>query len=300
MLTAAVRDLHVHYPGAYVTDVRTPCDHLWENNPWITPIADDDPDVEEIVCEYPLIHRSNQEPWHFLHAFGRHLADKLGLPHINPTQFRGDIHLSVQERGWMSQVQEIVGVDEPFWIVVSGGKHDFTAKWWRADWMQRVVDRFKKRMRFVQVGEDGHHHPPLKGVLDLRGKTDLRQLVRLVYHSSGVICPVTLPMHLAAAVPMRAERLPPRNRPAVVIAGGREPPHWEAYPHHQYLHSVGTLPCCDDGGCWKSRVYPLGDGTPSDLSLCVDPVEESRLPRCLHEITPEDVIRAVKRCLGKV
>ncbi|MCB1087811.1 MAG: ADP-heptose--LPS heptosyltransferase [Verrucomicrobiae bacterium] len=297
MLTAAVRDLHAHYPGAYVTDVRTPCGHLWENNPWITPIDDDDPEAETIDCLYPLIHRSNQQPWHFLHAFGHYLAERLDLPHLHPTAFRGDIHLSEEERGWFSQVRELVGVDEPFWIVVSGGKHDFTAKWWRADRMQRVVDRFKRKMRFVQVGEAGHHHPPLRGALDLRGKTDLRQLVRLVYHSSGVICPVTLLMHLAAAVPMRPDRQPPKNRPAVVIAGGREPPHWEAYPHHQYLHSVGTLPCCDDGGCWKSRVFPLGDGEPADLSLCVDPVKESRLPRCLHEITADDVIRSVARCL---
>ena len=159
--------------------------------------------------------------------------------------------------------------------------------------MQEVVDCFRDRVRWVQVGELGHHHPPLNHVIDLRGKTDLRQLIRLVFQSSGVICPVTLVMHLAAAVPMRQDRQPPKNRPAVVIAGGREPPHWEAYPHHQFLHSVGTLPCCDNGGCWKSRTFPLGDGERSDQSLCLDPIESSQLPRCLHEITTEDVIRAV-------
>jgi len=294
MLTAAVRDLHLHYPGQFTTDVRTPCPHLWENSPYLTRLEDPDAEAESIVCEYPLIHLSNQQPWHFLHAYGAFLAERLSLPHVHPSVFRGDIHLSDEERGWMSQASEAVGVDEPFWIVVSGGKKDFTAKWWCPSRMQGVVDHFKNRMRFVQIGEGGHHHPPLNHVLDLRGKTDLRQLIRLVYHSSGVICPVTLLMHLAAAVPIRPDRNI-RNRPAVVIAGGREPPHWEAYPHHQYLHSVGTLPCCSDGGCWKSRVYPLGDGTPSDQSLCLDPVKSSQLPRCLHEITTADVIRAVER-----
>jgi hypothetical protein len=114
MLTAAVRDLHLHYPGRFLTDVRTTCPHLWENNPYITRI-DDDADAEAIECEYPLIHRSNQEPWHFIHAFGVFLADKLGLPHIHPTAFKGDIHLSEGERGWISQVQEITGTDKPFW-----------------------------------------------------------------------------------------------------------------------------------------------------------------------------------------
>lgn len=39
MLTAAVRDLHAHYPGCFVTDVRTPCPPLWENNPHLTPVT---------------------------------------------------------------------------------------------------------------------------------------------------------------------------------------------------------------------------------------------------------------------
>ena len=33
MLTAAVRDLHQTYPNEFVTDVRTPCPAIWENNP---------------------------------------------------------------------------------------------------------------------------------------------------------------------------------------------------------------------------------------------------------------------------
>ena len=296
MLTAAVRDLHAHWPGQFLTDVRTPCPALWEHNPWITPIADDDGEAERVRCEYPLVHRSNQEPWHFLHGFGQHLAEQLGLPHIRPTVFRGDIHLAEEERAWMGQVQELTGRDAPYWIVVSGGKLDFTAKWWSPARMQEVVWTLGGEVDFVQVGEAGHRHPPLEGVLDLRGRTDLRQLVRLVYHSAGVICPVTLLMHLAAAVPTRPGRgLVPWARPAVVIAGGREPPHWEAYPTHQYLHSVGTLPCCAEGGCWRARTYPLGDGAPSDASLCADPVPTSGLPRCLHEITAADVVRAVRR-----
>jgi hypothetical protein len=69
-------------------------------------------------------------------------------------------------------------------------------------------------------------------------------------------------MHLAAAVEVPPGM--PKNRPCVVVAGGREPPHWEAYPHHQFLHRAGSLLCCDDGGCWKSRVRPLGATGPND------------------------------------
>jgi ADP-heptose:LPS heptosyltransferase len=99
----------------------------------------------------------------------------------------------------MSQVQEITGEPVPFWIIVAGGKTDYTIKWWDSTRWQEVVDHFRGRILFVQVGEARHIHPRLDGVLDFRGLTDLRQLVRLVYHAQGVVCPVTSLMHLAAA-----------------------------------------------------------------------------------------------------
>ncbi len=301
MLTAAVRDLHRQHPGEFATGVATSAGAIWEGNPYVSAAMEG---AEEIVCEYPLIHRSNTGPWHFIHAFHQFLGERLGV-RVEPTEFRGDIHLSTKEKSWMSQVQEVTKVAVPFWIVVAGGKFDFTAKWWDLARWQAVVDHFAGRILFVQVGESGHHHPGLHGVLDLRGKTDLRQLIRLMHHAQGVVCPVTFAMHLAAAVETRdaCEAYPrgmPRNRPCVVVAGGREPAQWEAYPHHQYIHTNGALRCCDNGGCWKSRVVPLGDGDEKDKSLCVDVVELPNsegvrfLPRCLDMISAEEVIRRVE------
>lgn len=290
MLTAAVRDLHSAHRGQFLTDVRTSCPDLWLHNPYITPLREDDPDVEVIDCHYPLINQCNTVPCHFLHAFPAFLNERLGL-RIRVTEYKGDIHISDDEKAWFARVASDAS-DEPFWLFVSGGKFDYTIKWWSPERYQQVVDHFRGRLLFVQVGEDTHHHPPIDGVVDLRGRTSLRQLVRLMYHAQGVISPVSLLMHLAAAV----ESPPgaPRNRPCVVIAGGREPPHFTAYPHHQYLHTVGALRCCDQGGCWKSRVVPLGDGDSKDDpgELCVDVV--GRLPRCMHMITAADVIRRIE------
>ena len=91
---------------------------------------------------------------------------------------------------------------------------------------------------------------------------------------------MTLLMHLAAAVEVaggmdNGQWTMPKNRPCVVVAGGREPAQWEAYPHHQYIHTNGALRCCDHGGCWKARTVPLGDGDGKDEAgnLCVDVVE---------------------------
>lgn len=297
MLTAVVRDIHLTFPNEFLTDVRTPYNQLWENNPYITPLDEEDPEVEIYDCVYPMILESNRLPYHFIHAFRIFLSEKMGV-NIRPHEFKGDIHLSDQEKMWKSQVDEITGmVNTRFWIIVSGGKHDFTAKWWDPVRAQKIVDHFKDRILFVQCGGswNDHTHPRLNGVIDLVGQTDMRQMVRLMYHAEGVICPITMFMHLAAAVETKHGR--PKNRPCVVVAGGREPTHWEAYPHHQYLHRNGCLPCCDNGGCWKSRTVPLGDGHEYDNSVCTYPIKTPEgfiLPKCLDMITADDVINAVE------
>ncbi len=301
VLTAAIRELHLTLPGRFQTDVRTPSPQIWEHNPYVTPLREDDPNVEVVQCEYPLIHQSNTAPYHFIHGFRLFLSEKLGVD-IKPHAFRGEIHLTEQEKNWLSQVDEITGTPGTrFWIIVSGGKTDFTNKWWDPERCQAVVDHFMGRLLFVQCGSSGpgHVHPPLQNVINLVGKTDLRQTIRLMYHAGGVVCPVTMFMHLAAAVETKHGR--PLNRPCVVVAGGREPSQWEAYPHHHYLHTNGCLPCCDNGGCWKSRVAPLGDGDEKDTSLCSRPLTTHTgrvLPQCLDMITAEDVIRSIERYLA--
>jgi ADP-heptose:LPS heptosyltransferase len=291
MLTAAVRDLHRSHPDEFLTDVRTPFPDLWLFNPYITPLDAEDPDVRVVECHYPLINRCNTTPCHFLHAFPAYLNEKLGL-RIRVTDFKGDIHLGDVEREWLAQTSGFKPFDEPYWLLVSGGKRDYTIKWWDPSRHQQVVDHFRGRIQFVQVGEASHHHPPLSGVVDLRGQTSLRQLIRLMHHAEGAISPVSVLMHLAAAVETPAGR--PKSRPCVVVAGGREPPHFTAYPHHQYIHTVGALACCDNGGCWKSRVVPLGDGDEKDRpeELCVDVV--GTLPRCMDMITADEVIRRIE------
>ena len=292
MLTAAVRDLHQCYPGQIQTDVRTLCPDLWLNNPYVTAVDDKRQDCEHIECSYPLLNRCETLPYHCLHGFVEFLNDRLGLQ-IRPTRYAGDIHLSRQEKLWYSQVQELTGEATPFWLLCAGGKYDATVKWWSPERFQEVVDHFKGRIAFVQVGQRGHHHPRLDGVIDLRGRTTLRELIRLVYHAQGVLCPVTCLMHLAAAV----EPKPGATgvRPCVVIAGGREPVHWEAYPGHQFIHTIGALPCCARSGCWKDRVVPLGDGDERDrpARLCVNVA--GKLPRCMDMISAQEVIQRIER-----
>jgi len=299
VMTAAVRELHTQYPGQFLTDVRTTCSQLWDHNSYLTPLDLDDPVVERIPMHYDShkgcvkwadINRSNQHPAHFLHAYCEHLAGCLGLPALHPRKFHGDIHLSREERTSPNLVEQRTGRRGGYWLINSGGKRDFTAKIWPGDYFQEVVDRTREQISWVQVGEKSHFHPPLAGVLDLRGQTDLRQLIQLVHHAEGALCGVTLLMHLAAAVerPAGVRGL----RPCVVVAGGREPPHWEAYPGHQFLHTIGALPCCESGGCWRSRTLPLRDGSKQDQSLCEFPVDG--YPLCMQMVTPDRVVDALR------
>ena len=230
MLTAAVRDLHLTFPRQFLTDVRTTCKPLWEYNPHLTALSEDDPAVEQIDCHYPLIHHCNERPFHFIQGFTEFLSEQLGI-RIQPTLFRGDIHLAPKERRWISQVQEITEKQSRFGSSSPGASTIIRSSGGATIAFRRSWISFAERSYLSRPGISGHEHRRLDGVLDLRGKTNLRQFVRLMHHAQGVVCPVTFAMHLAAAVEARADQA--RHRPCVVIAGGREPAHWEAYPHHQ-------------------------------------------------------------------
>jgi ADP-heptose:LPS heptosyltransferase len=297
MLTAAVRDLHRSHPGKFVTDVRTPRPDLWENNPYLTPLDESDPEVAALDVHDPLIHQSNQLPYHFIHGYRKYVAEKLGVP-IQQGLHMGDIHMTPAERVAPGPVERKTDRDIPYWVVVNGGKPDFTTKWWHPGRMQEVVDRFKGRITFAQTGLAEHGHPSLVGdhvinLMDCHG----RDYIRLIYHAEGVITPISFAMHLAAAVPYKPGLT--RWKPCVVIAGGRESPTWESYPGHQFLHTMGALTCCAHGGCWKARVVRLEDGQESDNHLCEHPIERDgvHIAKCMDLVSTEDVVRAIEKYL---
>ena len=301
MLTALLRDLHIAYPGKFVTYLHTlNCQELFDNAPWQFPALKSDRDALWIGMEYPLVHSSNQHLLHFLQAFHADFERKTGL-RVPCTAPKADLHLSPAELAG----KDPLGLNRPYLLIDAGGKSDFTCKHWAVKRYQEVVEALPKFL-FVQIGakDDAgklkHIHPTLTGdnVIDMVWKTNLRELMLLTYHSMGVITPVSLPMHLAAAIPPHPKYGRP-SRPCVVIAGGRESPRWEMYPTHTFLHTVGQLPCCASGGCWASRVVPVGDRDEKDFKgLCQRPVISSGrqiIPDCLHRITVEQVVQAIKQ-----
>lgn len=66
MLTAAVRDLHTHYPGRFRTAINTLHPELFENNPHLTSRNELGEGYRVIDCDYrALIAQANFLPLHF-------------------------------------------------------------------------------------------------------------------------------------------------------------------------------------------------------------------------------------------
>ena len=274
-LTIAIRDLHHTFAGQYLTDVRTSCPEIFENNPHITHIDDKDPEAELVAMNYDLIHESGWNGEHFSAGFIKCLSDHLGIPPYKRHSLLPDLHISAQEKGWTNQVAVEFQYPGKFWLIQAGYKSDNPLKDWPH--YQEVVDGLRDRVQFVQIGSKGdannpHIHHDLKGVYSLVGKTDLRQLIRLAYWAEGSVGPISLHMVLMAAF----------QKPCVVIAGGKEPVRWQLIPNHQYLYMNGAMKCCAYNGCWKSAYKD-----------CTDRV--GTVPRCYALIRAEDVIRAVDK-----
>lgn len=296
-MTAAIYSLHRAHPGRYVTAVESYWPEVFQHNPNVSfhLLPNEMPDLRvgmsEIEMHYPAIHQSNERGIHFMQGWTEFLGAALGIP--IPL-------LTNRPRLYFDTPAPPVS---DFWLICSGGKRDFTTKLWGYSNYQKVVDLLRGKVDFIQVGgakpivpwaahtigsqEDSH--PPLDGVAaNLVGKTSLRDLFNLVRSSRGVVCGVSLLMHVAAAL----------EKPAIVIAGGREPVQWNAYPKQHYLHTVGELPCTTPqgkggGGCWRYRTIPLGDNPTLDTGTCERPIDNT--PECMTIIAPREVANLVER-----
>lgn len=219
MLTAAVRDLHRSFPNPFITDVRTPCPHLWEHNPYLTRLDSADPEALEIECHYPSIHTSNLRPRYFLEAFSDFIGEQLNLT-IRCTDFAGTYtsarprsvglirFRNLREKRFPSGLSllgvssttrssggVLIGSSKSF---TTFGKRSYLFKW--------------ERSATITLG-----YPELSTYEE---KQPSGKLIRLVHHADGVLTPVSLAMHLAAAVPVRKGKA--KNRPCVVVAGSFE------------------------------------------------------------------------------
>lgn len=234
-MTIAVRDLALAYPGEHEIDIRTPFPELWFNNPYITPIQDSA--GEPITIGYGLINNPGSQ--HFSDAFRLSLAEKLGIQ-IPYTIMNPDLHLTKEEKD-DKVVARLTKYSGKYWAVTAGWKADGYLKYY--PFYQEVIDLLKNKLQFVQIGAKEDHHPSLNNVINIVGKTSIRDLLKLIYQAQGSLGAISAHMHIAAAF----------KKPCVVIGKGTEPPRWEMYNQHRFLSVCGCLPCAPENGCWRAK-----------------------------------------------
>lgn len=307
-LTAFVRDLATFRPDLNIY-VNTNCQELWDNNPHIKGTQKHAPhNVQYMKMDYgKYITEAAHSPIHFIYAYYKFFAEKtkIVIPLLKPYP---DYHLSKEERATRP-----AGMPDRYWVIASGGKMDFTTKHWAYDRHQEVVDILNSMgIKCVQVGlnsKNSHppnYHPVLDGTINLLNKTpSLRQVGQLIHHADGVICTITMLMHMAAAL----------QKPCIVTAAGREEWWWEAYTKenpgfgytakgkpqisHRYLHTITQMDFCKTRGCWKSKVHAgefKKESANARKKACVQPIHLPTgqiIPECMRRIETRHIVEGV-------
>ena len=268
LMTPLVRDLKATYPNwRLVVDVEN--DIAWHNNPHLEQIITPGKQVQgKVDFQFkvgPLraTQGSRSNGLHITRAFARSFITMTGLP-VTDGPFKCDLHLSEAERTWRP-------VTGDYWVINCDTANMGSKRWVAERWRQLV--RSLPELTFVQVGLPGDTRIDLSdepNVIGLVGQTDPRQLMALVYHSVGCVSLVSSLMHIAAAF----------DKPAVVLAGGREPRSFAAYPAQHHIDRIGMLQCCRDSACWKNSI-----------EACKDKLRD--VPRCMRMIEVDEVADAV-------
>lgn len=302
MFTCGVRDFKKAFPKTRV-NVMSTCAHIWDHNPAIDRTLEPfySPEVQErakkngkkvleeiTVADFPqhtnvikigpgkLTNASNRLDWHFANAYRVSIEDALKVS-IPQGESWADIWMTKEE----FDAPRIF--KDPYWIICVSGEKGWGCKMYPFENWQKVVDQ-NPDLTFVQIGAKGDNPPRLQGknVIDHVGQTEnkdtgIRDLLKLFLNAEGSIGLVSFHMHLSGGL----------NKPAVVVAGAREPVSFTRYAGHAYLANDGTLPCAVTA-CWHCA-----------LEKCTNLIEypdraEKKIPKCVDMITPEDITRAIR------
>jgi ADP-heptose:LPS heptosyltransferase len=121
-------------------------------------------------------------------------------------------------------------------------KHPMKNKQWPIERFQAVADALREDFDLVQLGS--RRDPPLRGCLDLRDKTSIREAAAIFAASHLFVGLVSGLMHLARAVDCRS----------VIVYGGREHPNQSGYCANENLYWEGHCsPCWQRDHCDYDR-----------------------------------------------
>lgn len=278
MLQLAVRELHKCYPDQFQTDIVSPYPEITYGNPLLTKLIvngmkDEYAEIIDIGYDFEF-KQSRFSGRHFSDSYITDMNQQLGLD-IRKSNMYPSIYLNVDEMD-TKKIKEKYNLPEKFWLINAGIKQDIPLKSWVIDhWIEFIDHCDHIGINLIQVGSHAHIHPEFNGsIKSLVGETeDLREFIKICYAAEGSIGPISMHMHIMAAF----------CKPCIVIAGGRETSSWEQYPIHQFLHTVGSLKCCRNSGCYKKQ-----------RNECENINEQTHYPECMTKITPLQVWRSFK------
>lgn len=278
MFTAGVRDFKKTFPDVRVNVIST-AGHIWDNNPNIdrTLVPTEQNTIK--IGPGKLTNASNRLDWHFANAFRISIEDALNI-HIVQGESRPDIWFTEEEFNAPRIFKE------PYWVIVISGEKGWGCKMYPFERWQKFINQ-NKDTTFVQLGTNEDNPPRLQGsnVIDYVGKTQdkntgIRDLFKIFLNAEGSIGLVSFHMHLSGAL----------YKPAIVIAGAREPVSFTRYQGHQYLATEGCLPCAAISACWHCNI----DTCPQ---LVIDETKthigDRKVPKCVDIIYPEDITHAL-------
>lgn len=140
----------------------------------------------------------------------------------------------------------------------------------------------RKDIKFIQIGgnEERDITSNLDGVIDLRGKTSVKELISIVANAKCVISPPSAIVHIAAAFP---------NVKTIVLSGAREP-----YILTKYENTIHLTSKCEDGwnekiGCMKFFMRDI-DGRTCRRAIMI---KGRKYPKCMCEIKKDDICNLI-------
>lgn len=267
--TGAIRNVCAAHPDlAFVTPDY--CRDVYRHNPDMVERATAYTELGKIT--YGTLADEQRGRWgNVVEGFTRSLCALLGIPTVPAVTRVPVLHLSKEEllrsrayNGW--------------WLINANCQTCSMSKGY--PYWQRVVDILG--WRFAQIGgrEGRDLSPDLRGVLDIRGRTTLRDLMVMAYGCDGIISPPSCITSIGAAF----------GKPQICLNAGREPDALTDYPRVRHVSRKCACGWGVDTGCIACR---MGRYASRGCTDCVD--DDGRLwARCQWDTKPEEITRAAR------
>jgi ADP-heptose:LPS heptosyltransferase len=273
-----MRALHQTYPGKFETDVRTSYPAILKFNPFLTKLKLSDAKIIQ-PTRHMLCTKDIRLPIPLIYSYTKGLGRELGIE-LEQTHNQPNLYLSTDEEKWEPPIPQ------PFWLVNACTNPTSATKYWNG--YQAVINHFKNKATFIQIGRGEYQHHKLAGAVDMIGNMTLRELIIWVSKCQGAIGPTGLLQHLCAAF----------DKPYFCIVGGVVSASLIQYPQQQTFHTIGQLPCCHKAGCLRKRLVAPPEPGLGQIP-CSYPLRKQgmEIATCMDLIKPTEVILAIQRFL---